>query len=153
MITPRETTCLAAALCFSSAAWTVSAGSLGLLPAFICALHHCDEYCKWCMARTRAAGKWPSSYLADARSKVASAHQANAPLAIPSFGSTSISVPTRVQLATSLVFSKSLFGVAAWRGTDERAIQLVSARNCTAFRRIAGQMRYGRDGTATEEQV
>ena len=90
---------------------------------------------------------------ADGRRKAAKAQQAFAPLAVPIFGSKAIAESTRIKLANSLVLSRSLFAVAAWRGQLDRGWLPLEAQYHRVLRRIHGSMRFGAPGTPTDLEV
>ncbi|CAK0907861.1 unnamed protein product, partial [Prorocentrum cordatum] len=90
---------------------------------------------------------------ADGRRKAAKAQQAFAPLAAPIFGSKAIAEPTRIKLANSLVLSRSLFAVAAWRGQLDRGWRPLEAQYHRVLRRIHGSMRFRAPGTPTDLEV
>eukprot|EP00974_Lingulodinium_polyedra_P007886 750778-Lingulodinium_polyedra.AAC.1 len=55
-------------------------------------------------------------------------------------------------LATSLVFSRGLFGVAAWRGRDRQVERVLEAQYVRVLRRVAGCVRYSA-GVADDDYV
>ena len=91
-------------------------------------------------------------HLVDARTKASKAQKAFAPLAVPVLGDERIHMATRRTLATSLVFSRQLFGVAAWAGADTCAERHLLAQYMRVLRRVAGAMRF-QAGAPTDDEV
>ncbi|CAK0883704.1 unnamed protein product [Prorocentrum cordatum] len=81
------------------------------------------------------------------------AQQSFAPLAVPIFGSSHIQLRTKLMLAQSLILSRALYAVAAWRGQLDKGWQPLEAQYHRVLRRINGTMRYGAPDTITDAAV
>ncbi|CAK0812253.1 unnamed protein product, partial [Prorocentrum cordatum] len=92
-------------------------------------------------------------HILDAKQKTPKAQQTYAPLAVHIFGCNSLRCSTRSTVATSSVFSKSHYGISAWRGDDPQAMAIMNGQYHRVLRRISGDMRYGAPDTATDEEV
>ena len=86
----------------------------------------------------------------DGRRKASKAQKAFAPLAVPIFGSSHIQAKTKLMLAQSLVLSRSLYAVAAWRGKLDKGWLPIEAQYHRVLRRINGTMRYGAPDTVPD---
>ena len=89
----------------------------------------------------------------DGRRKASKAQKAFAPLAVPIFGSSHIQTKTKLMLAQSLVLSRSLYAVAAWRGKPDKGWLPIEAQYHKVLRRINGTMRYGAPETIPDAEV
>ena len=72
---------------------------------------------------------------------------------MPILGSSHIQLKTKLMLAQSLILSRALCAVAAWRGQLEKGWQPLGAQYHSVPRRINGTMRFGAPDTITDAVV